>query len=67
MITVVPHSVEKLDAEAFDSITEAEIISLWESFKSLGLSEEAAWNAILAGIALDMAFARTKNLPRLEQ
>jgi hypothetical protein len=67
MITVSPHSVEKLDAESFDSITEAEIISLWESFKSLGLSEEAAWNAILAGIALDMAFARTKNLPRLEQ
>jgi hypothetical protein len=67
MITVSPHSVEKLDTESFDSITEAEIISLWESFKSLGLSEEAAWNAILAGIALDMAFARTKNLPRLEQ
>jgi hypothetical protein len=67
MITVSPHNVEKLDAESFDSISEAEIISLWESFKSLGLSEEAAWNAILAGIALDMAFARTKNMPKLEQ
>lgn len=46
----------------FDNITEEEIISLWHSFKLGGLSESEAWDAIVTGIALDMAFDRTKNL-----
>jgi hypothetical protein len=52
--------------DAFDSPTEDEIISLWQSFKSAGLSDKEAWDAIVAGIALDMAFSRTETLPRIE-
>ena len=54
-------------SEAFDRPTEGEIILLWQSFKSAGLSDRQAWDAIVAGIALDMAFARTKTLPHSEQ
>ena len=52
--------------DAFDNPTEDEIISLWQSFKSAGLSDKEAWDAIVAGIALDMAFSRTETLPRIE-
>jgi hypothetical protein len=31
------------------------------------LSADEAWNAIVAGIALDAAFARTKSLGTIEQ
>lgn len=55
------------EIDPFDNITEAEIISLWEVFKSSGLSADEAWNAIVAGIALDVAFARSKNLTTMEQ
>ncbi len=48
-------------------VTEQDIILLWQSFKSAGLSGDAAWHAIMTGIALDMAFARTRNLPQIEQ
>lgn len=51
----------------FDDVTEQDIILLWQSFKSAGLSGDAAWHAIMTGIALDMAFARTRNLPQIEQ
>ncbi len=51
----------------FDDVTEQDIILLWQSFKSAGLSGDAAWHAIMTGIALDMAFARTINLPQIEQ
>jgi hypothetical protein len=57
----------RTETEPFESITEAEIISLWEMFKSSGLSADEAWNAIVAGIALDAAFARTKSLGTIEQ
>ncbi len=57
----------RTEAEPFESITEAEIISLWEVFKSSGLSADEAWNAIVAGIALDVAFARSRNLSTIEQ
>ena len=43
--------------EAFGPPTELEIIGLWHSFRSAGLSEKQAWDAILAGIALDAAFS----------
>jgi hypothetical protein len=57
----------RAEVDPFENITEAEIISLWEVFQSSGLSADDAWNAIVAGIALDVAFARSKNLTNLEQ
>jgi hypothetical protein len=44
----------------FESVSEEEIIDLWRSIKDKGLSEDDAWHAIVTGIALDMAFAKTK-------
>ena len=43
--------------DAFDYPTLDEIICLWQSFRCSGLRAEEAWNAIVAGIALDRAFA----------
>jgi hypothetical protein len=63
------HIIEKspeLDA-SFENITEEEIIFLWQSFKSSGLSGDQAWHAIVTGIALDMAFSRSKKLPQIDQ
>jgi hypothetical protein len=48
------------DQDLFESVSEEEIIDLWRSIKGKGLSEEDAWHAIVTGIALDMAFAKTK-------
>lgn len=59
-------AAEERDAEGFDNVTEEEIISLWRSFKSTGLSEDAAWHAIVTGIALDMVFSRNRSLSRAE-
>jgi hypothetical protein len=53
-------------SDTFGGPTEQDIILLWNSFKSAGLSGEDAWHAIMTGIALDMAFARSKNLPETE-
>lgn len=55
-----------IEQDAFDDVTEQDIILLWRSFKSAGLSGDEAWNAIMTGIALDMAFSRTRNLPQVE-
>jgi len=55
--------VPELDA-SFENITEEEIIFLWRSFKSSGLSGDEAWHAIVTGIALDMAFSRSRKLPQ---
>ena len=55
--------VPELDA-SFENVTEEEIIFLWRSFKSSGLSGDAAWHAIVTGIALDMAFSRSRKLPQ---
>jgi hypothetical protein len=41
-------------------VSEEEIIDLWRSIKGKGLSEDDAWHAIVTGIALDMAFSKTK-------
>jgi Fe-S cluster assembly scaffold protein SufB len=54
------------DQDIFESVTEEEIIYLWRSIKSKGLSEDDAWQAIVTGIALDMAFAKTKSAKQLE-
>jgi hypothetical protein len=48
------------DQDFFDSVSEEEIIGLWRSIKGKGLSEDDAWHAIVTGIALDMAFSKTK-------
>lgn len=48
------------DHDLFDSITEEEIIGLWCSIKGRGLSGDQAWQAIVTGIALDMAFAKSR-------
>lgn len=56
----------ELDA-SFENVTEEEIIFLWRSFKSSGLSGDEAWHAIVTGIALDMAFSRSRKLPQIDQ
>jgi hypothetical protein len=43
--------------DGFDYPTLEEIISLWRSYQASGLPAEEAWDAIAAGLALDMAFA----------
>lgn len=48
------------DQDLLEDVSEEEIISLWRSFKASGLSEDAAWNAVVTGIALDMAFSKSK-------
>ena len=43
------------DTDAFESVTEEEIISLWRCFRSSGLSGDEAWYAVVAGMALGRA------------
>ena len=54
------------DQDLFESVTEEEIIHLWRSIKGRGLSEDQAWQAVVTGIALDMAFAKSKNSTQIE-
>jgi hypothetical protein len=54
------------DQDLFESVTEEEIIYLWRSIKGRGLSEDEAWQAVVTGIALDMAFAKTKACKQTE-
>ena len=49
-----------LDQDLIETVTEEEIIGLWRSIKTRGLSEDQAWQAIVTGIALDMAFAKPR-------
>ena len=62
---------EVIDSEyewdALENPTEEEIIYLWRSLKANGLSGDEAWHAIVTGIALNMAFARSKGLGQVEQ
>lgn len=53
--------------DAFDIVTEEEIICLWRSLNSKGLSESEAWDAVVTGLALDMAFDRSRNSRPVEQ
>ena len=62
----VPTLDRERDQDVFESVTEEEIIYLWRSIKGKGLSEDEAWQAIVTGIALDMAFAKTKTIKQLE-
>ena len=62
---VLPEN-EQFQVENFDDLTEQDIIILWRSFKLAGLSGDEAWHAIMTGMALDMAFARTRGLSEIE-
>lgn len=53
-------------ADTLENPTEEEIICFWRTLKSNGLSGDEAWHAIATGIALDLAFARSKALKRVE-
>ena len=55
------------EQDFFESVTEEEIIYLWRSIKGRGLSEDEAWQAIVTGLALDMAFAKTRSCKQIEQ
>ncbi len=62
------HVIEKAsERDTFDDVTEDEIIFVWSSFKAAGLSGDEAWHAIVTGMALNMAFARSKGMPQIEQ
>ncbi len=52
---------------SFTSPTETEIIGLWKTFRSAGLSERQAWDAIMAGLALNVAFSDGREPSRREQ
>ena len=54
------------DQELFESVTEEEIIYLWRSIKGRGLSEDEAWQAVVTGIALDMAFSKSRSCNHIE-
>jgi len=54
------------DQDLFASITEEEIIDLWRSIKDRGISEDQAWHAVVTGLALDMAFSKSKLCKEIE-
>ncbi len=60
-------STKASEVDTFDNVSEEEIIFLWRSYKSSGMSGDDAWHAIVTGIALDMAFARSRKLPQVDQ
>ncbi|MGH7825095.1 MAG: hypothetical protein ACREQ7_07955 [Candidatus Binatia bacterium] len=61
-----PATLHEREQELFENVTEEEIIFLWRSIKGKGLSEDQAWQAIVTGIALDMAFAKSKSSWQIE-
>ena len=58
---------EEGDQEVFANVTDEEIICLWRSIKGRDISEKEAWKAVLIGIALDGAFAKSKLFMQVEQ
>jgi hypothetical protein len=55
------------EPDLFESVTEEEIIYLWRSLKGRSLSEDEAWQAIVTGLALDMAFSKNRSCKQVEQ
>ncbi len=51
---------EESEQEVFGSVTGEEVLYLWRSIKGRGISEDEAWNAVVTGLALDVAFAKGK-------
>lgn len=62
----LPSLDQEREQDFFESVSEEEIIYLWRSIKGKGLSEDEAWQAIVTGIALDMAFSKTKSAKQIE-
>ena len=62
----IPSLDQDREQDFFESVSEEEIIYLWRSIKGKGLSEDEAWQAIVTGMALDMAFAKTKTTKQIE-
>ena len=58
---------EERDREVFESVTEEEILYLWRSIKGRSISDNDAWNAVMAGLAFDVAFAKGKPPMQIEQ
>jgi hypothetical protein len=54
------------EPDLFESVTEEEIIYLWRSIKGRSLPEDEAWQAIVTGLALDMAFAKSRSCKQVE-
>lgn len=65
-MTTIPALDKERDQDLFETVTEEEIIHLWRSIKGRGLSEDEAWQAVVTGIALDMAFAKSRNSTHIE-
>jgi hypothetical protein len=61
-----PTALREREQDLFENVTEEEIIFLWRSIRGKGLSEDQAWQAIVTGMALDMAFARSKSSCQIE-
>ncbi|MDP2601733.1 MAG: hypothetical protein Q8S00_03970 [Deltaproteobacteria bacterium] len=59
-------SEQDRDQEFFDSVTEDEIMYHWRTIRSKCLSDDDAWQAIVTGIALDLAFAKSKTFRQIE-
>ena len=59
-------SEQDRDQEFFDSVTEDEIMYHWRTIRSKGMSDDDAWQAIVTGIALDLAFAKSKTFRQIE-
>jgi hypothetical protein len=55
------------EQDMFETVTEEEVLYLWRSIKGKGVSEDEAWQAIVTGLALDMAFAKTRSCKQIEQ
>jgi hypothetical protein len=68
MMPLNPHAArdQNGDQDLFESVTEEEIIYLWRSIKGRGISEDQAWHAVVTGLALDMAFAKSKYCKEIE-
>ena len=62
----IPTLDQEREQDIFESVTEEEIIYLWRSIKDRGMSEDDAWQAIVTGLALDMAFSKTKVCKQIE-
>jgi hypothetical protein len=58
---------EESNQEVFETVTDEEIIYLWRSIKGRGISENEAWKAVVTGLALDSAFAKSKPYMPVEQ
>ncbi|MEX0803047.1 MAG: hypothetical protein WD688_06990 [Candidatus Binatia bacterium] len=55
-----PTIEQERDQELLESVTEEEVLVLWRSIKEKGLSEDEAWQAIVTGLALDVAFSQNR-------